>query len=364
MFSAFSPINASMSGEISPHAEGPQIQRWFLGLEQSSERQLDPAESGSLRKRIRTLRIRPFLILGMVALLLSLIVLGLNSLKWESKAIDALISAFGISLILLGLPLWILVSRDALRDAKTLKNNIKIGRVFIFTGPVAKPLRHHRMMQGLIKERLLYDEINLEQRFDVLPNSGTVIKVNGKFPNRWWKEKVFEATAPPEKQYEALVKQCSPKGAAEDPVDLFQRHMSQEELEELTIHIAKLKRPPGALIVLAVWILILIIAIIMHASDGQLSQWADKYQMQAMLMCIFTAIGIFRYLRMLKTARLLSQDAGMKVLRLLRPRQEIENRTDENIPPVLEYLPVSQFGWSVYGKPYLWRLRKSRIPKN
>jgi hypothetical protein len=47
-------------------------------------------------------------------------------------------------------------------------------------------------------------------------------------------------------------------------------------LEEPIIHIAKLKRPPGVLIVLAVWILILIIAIIMHASDGQLRQWADN----------------------------------------------------------------------------------------
>ncbi len=332
-------------------------------MDQITERPLDAAEANTLKKRIRALRMRPILTLGAAAILISLTILLLSSLHWESRTIDVLVSAFGISLVLLGLPLWILASRDLLRNARMMKGDMKAGRVFVFESPIEEPLRRLKIIQSLIKEQLVWNDPNLRQRLEVLPCSGTVILANGKMPKAWLKEKIFEATAPPKQQFEALVKQGTPEPDAEEAIDLFQRHMSQEELEELAAHIAKLRRPPGSLIVMAVWMLVLIAVIAMHASSGQLKPGVDTYQLQASLVCFITAIVVFRYFRTLKTASLLTQDAGVKILRLLRARSEFEGSTVENTPPVLEYLPISQLGWSAYGKPYPWRLRKSRIPK-
>jgi len=332
-------------------------------MEQISERPLDAAEANALEKRICALRMRPILTLGAAVFLISLIILLLSSLYWESKAIDVLVSAFGISLVLLWLPLWILVSRDSLRNAMAMKGDMKSGRVFVFESPIEEPLRRLKIIRSLIKEHLVYNEQNVPQRLDVLPCSGTVIRANGKMPNVWLKEKILEAVAAPKQQFEALVKQGTPEADVEEAMDLFQRHMSQEELEELAAHIAKLRRLPGSLIFMAVWMLVLTAAIAIYASSGQLKLWVDKYQLQASLMCFITAIIAFRYFRTLKTASLLTQDAGVKILRLLRLRSEFEGSADENDPPVLEYLPISQLGWSVYGKPYPWRLRKSHIPK-
>jgi hypothetical protein len=332
-------------------------------MEQSSERALDAAEIDTLGKRIRTLRMRPILTLGLAVLLISVIVLLLSSMHWESKAIDALVSAFGISLIFLGLPLWILFLRDSLRDAKTLKNDIEIGRAFVFEGQVAESLRHLKIMRGLIKARLIYYEENSRQRFDILPSSGTVIGANGKMPGVWCKEKIFEATAPPEQQYEALVNPGISETNSGQEMDLYQRHMSQDEYAEITTRTAKLRRPPGFLILMAVWMLILAAAFAMHASSGQIELWIDRHGLQAVLVCFITAIAAVRYFRMLKMASLLSREAGMKVLMVLRPRSGFEVCDDKNIPPILEYLPISQLGWSSCGKPYPWRLRKMRISK-
>jgi hypothetical protein len=98
-------MERSMDGETSFLAEDHETHRWFLGLEKKAERRLCSTEAEDLRKRIFRLRMRPILILGFEAVLVLLFILFVETLQWKSRLLDILASAFGISLILIGLPI-------------------------------------------------------------------------------------------------------------------------------------------------------------------------------------------------------------------------------------------------------------------
>jgi hypothetical protein len=352
-----------MDRTISPLQEKQQIQRWFLGLEQSSERQISVDEAGVLEKRIFRLKMRPLWILATAVFSISLIILVLNSMNLHSRIPDALYMILAISLTFIGLPVFILFTRDSFREAKALKGDLETGSIFIFEGPVTPPLRRCRAIRHLIHERLIHVEENVPQRFEVLLNSETVIRVNGVMSERWRKGRIVQATAPPEQHYDALVKQGLSEEATGESVDLFQRHMSQAEIGELKNHIARFKKPPALLIAMTVWMLLLITAVIISVSEGSFGQWQSKYRFQAVMVCVLFAITAWRYFRALKTVRLMNQDAGMEILRIIKSQEECASKTNNNLIPVLEFLPVSLLGWSVDGKPYPWRLRRPRLIK-
>jgi hypothetical protein len=361
--SAYLPIKKSMDGTISPLQEEQQIQRWFLGLEQTAKRQISVEEAGALKKRISRLKMRPLWILVMAILSIPLFILFLKSLNLQSDIPDALFAILAISLILIGLPVYILFTRDSFSEAKALKGDLETGSIFIFEGPVTQPLRRCKTIRHLTRERLIHVEENIPHRFDVLLNSETVLRVNGVISGRWRKGRIVEATAAPEQHYDALVKQGLSEGAPGESVDLFQRHMSQAELGELKHHIARFKKPPALLIAMTVWMLMLITTVFISMTEGGFGQWQNKYRFQAVMVCILFAITTWRYIRALKTARLMNQDAGMEILRIIKSQEECAGNTNKDLIPVLEFLPVSLLGWSVDGKPYPWRLRKPRLLK-
>jgi hypothetical protein len=352
-----------MSGTIYPLQGGQQIQRWFLGLEQSSERQISAEETIALRKRVLKLKMRPVWIIAAAVCSISLFTLLLESLHLESDVPEILLSILAISLILIGLPIYLLFIRDSFREVTALKGDLNIGRAFIFEGPVTEPLRRIKTIQQLAGERLIHAGEDTSQRFDILPNSMTVIRVNGVMSSGWHKGRMLEATAPPEHHYDALVKEGLPENVTGSSFDLFQRHMSQAEISELNTHIAQFKKPSGLLIAMAVSMLLLIAAFIWAVCEGKFRQWQNMHQLEAAMITVLFAITAGRYIRSFKTARLMDRDAGVKILRIIKPQEECEGKTNSNLTPVLEFLPVSLLGWNVDGRPYPWRLKKPRILK-
>jgi hypothetical protein len=312
------------------------------------------AESEAIKKRLFLLKTRPVRILLVAAILVAVFILPMNVLHWNSRLFDLLIFLYGTALILFGLPISILISRDAIKEARILKRDLEIGRVYIFEGVVAETWKSRKLFRGLLKERLIPIEAGALQRFDILPASGMVIEANGMRPRGWWKGMAFEATAPPEHHYDALV--SGPDGDIGGQAELYQRHMSQGEITELAYHIARAKRPPAILYLLASLLLLMIAAISGYGPEGRLREWYDAFHLQAFLVGGSFAFIVRRYIQTLRTARLMAQDAGLKILRIIRPKPEFENRD----VPVLELLPVSLLGWNMGGKPYAWRLRKTK----
>ncbi len=307
-----------MDDGISHATDVHQFQRWFLGLEQKSERRLCDAEVAELSRRIFRLRARPILIVAAMALLVCPLVLFFNS-QPQPQIPDALIFAYGISLVFIGLPVVILLIRDGLREAGILKGDLRFGRVFMFEGPMGEPWRCCRAVKGLLKERLISNEQGVQQRLDVLPVSGAVIVANGLKPHGWWTGEVVEATAPPEQHYDVPVSLDNTAGIAGEHFDVLQRHMSPGEIAELKYHIARIRRPPAMLIVMTVWTAILLTAMFAYASDGKLVQWLARFRTQALLVSGIFAINAYRYTRAVRTARLLNQDASRQVLRIYKP---------------------------------------------
>jgi hypothetical protein len=343
----------NMENMFSPQ-ERP-FRRWFLGMEQISERPINGSELDVLKKRIRTLRMWPFLF--MAAILISDILIFFVSMRSDANMVGAILAAF--TLLLIGLPPWMFVSRNLLRDMKLLKRDMEFARVFTFEGTVAAPQRQIKIMRRLIRKRLIYEEVDVGQQFELLPCSGTILRINGTLPGAWFTGTIYESTASPKDQYEAFVKQDALESDSGQAIDLFQRHMSQVELEELSVHAKKFRKPPGILIIMAVWLLILAAAPLIHLFTGRFQEWFYVYSTQVIFVCLVAGTATRRYLHMRKTASLLSQDAGTMVLMVLRSRLETEIHVEEKIPPVLEYLPISRMGWNSYGKPYAWRLRES-----
>jgi hypothetical protein len=352
-----------MDETIFPLQDEQHIQRWFLGMEQRAKRPISIEEAGALQKRISRLKMRPLWILATAAFSIPFFILFINSLNLQSGISDAVFSILGISLMLIGLPVFILFTRDSFKEAKALKSDLETGIIYIFEGRVTPPLRNVKTIRHLIRERLIHGEDNIPHRFEVLPNSETVVRVNGVISKGWQKERIVQATAPPEQHYDALVRQGLSREANGESVDLFQRHMSQAEMAELKNHIARLKKPTAWLIGMTIWMLLLIAMATISTSDGSFSQWLRKYQFQAVMVCVLFTITARRYIRAIKTARLMNQDADMKVLHIIKSSDEGANKTDNSRSQGLEFLPLSLLGWNADGKPYLWRLRRSRLIK-
>ncbi len=352
-----------MDDRVAPTTDADQFQRWFLGLEQKSERRLCDAEIADLRRRLSRLRARPILVVGAMALLVCPLILIFSS-QSQSEIPDALVFVYAISLVFIGLPLVILLIRDGLREAGILKGDLRIGCVFTFEGPVGEPWRSCRAIKGLVKERLISIEEGARPRLDVLPVSGAVIVANGLKPEGWWKGDVVEATAPPEQHYDVPVSLNNPAGLAGERFDVLQRHLSPGEIAELRYHITRIRRPPGMLIVMTVWMAILLTAMLMYASEGKLGQWLDRFKAQAPLVSGIFAVNAYRYIRTARTARLMNLDVSREVLRIYKPDVGAEGEIKEERPPSFEVLPASLLVWTVEGKPYPWRLRKSRHPKS
>jgi hypothetical protein len=352
-----------MDENISPFQEGQQFQRWFLGIEQRSERPISIEEANILRKRIFAVRVRPLWILMAVAFSITLIILCNNSFNQQSEIPDVLITVLGLALIFIGLPFYILFTRDSFREAKALKSDLVTGKVFIFEGPIAGPLIRCKTIRRLFKERLFHAGENPPQQFDVLPISSTVFRINGILSRGWRKGRIVEATAPPARHYDVLIQQGIPGETTGEPYDLYQRHMSQAEIVELKNHIVRFRKPPRMFIVMAVQMLILIAAVFISVSVGKFSQWQDRYRIEAGIVCVLFVITLSRYIRDLRTARLMIQDAGIEVLRIVKPQDECEGKINQGLTPVLEFLPNSLLAWSVNGRPYPWRLRKPRPVK-
>jgi hypothetical protein len=353
----------SMDETLFPLQEEQHIQRWFLGMEQRAKRQISTEEAGALQKRISRLKVRPLWILAIAVFSIPLFILFINSLNLQPGIPDAVFSILGLSLMFIVLPVFILFTRDSLREAKALKCDLETGNIYVFEGLITRPLRRVKTIRLLIRERLIHGEDNILHRFEVLPNSEAVIRVNGVISERWQKDRIVQATAPPEQHYDALVKQGLSKDANGESVDLFQRHMSQAEIAELKNHIARLKKPTAWLIGMTVWMLTLITMVTISTSDGSLGQWLSKYQFQAGTVCVLFAITARRHIQALKTARLMNQDADMRILRIIKSSDECASKTNNSLSQGLEFLPVSLLGWNADGKPYLWRLRRSRLIK-
>jgi hypothetical protein len=345
-----------MNGDISPSPEGHKVHRWFLGMEQKSERRIKPQEADAVKRRIFLLKTRPIQIIFVAAILISPVIL-LNSLQYNSKILDLTSSIVAIFTLLLGLPILILVTKDSYQAAAILTSDLRAGRVFIFEGSITAIWNRHKIFKRLFKEHLIDMDVNGKQRIEVLPVSGAVMDANGLKPDRWREGVIVEATAPPEQHYDAIV--TGPEGDIGEQADLLQRHMSQGEIAELALHITRRKRPPSILVFLSVWLLVLIVALSLHASEGKLRQWFDAYHWQTVLVCISYSIVSYRYIRDLRIVRLMNQDVGLKMLKIIRPKPEFEYVDKEKIP-VLEVLPISLICWSSDGRPYSWRLSKTR----
>jgi hypothetical protein len=355
------PINNPMEGIIHPLQEDQHIRRWFIGLGQRSMRPISVDETGVLKKRIFRLRIRPLWIIAAAIFVIPIFIVFLNSLHLQSDLLDSIRAILGLSILFLGLPTYILSTRDSIREAKALKGDLEIGSLFIFEGKIMPPLRRCKIIKHLNKELLIHADENIQQQFEILPNSETVLRVNGIMSERWRKGRILEATAPPEHHYDALVKEGLPEETTGESIDLFQRHMSHAELAELKRHIAHFKKPSGVLIAMATWMLLLIAAV--FVSEGSFRAWQNGSRLQAVLVCILFAVAAARYIRSRRTARLLNEDAGMEILQIIKPQEPCEASANTRLAPVLEFLPNSLLGWNVDGMPYPWRLRKPRLRK-
>jgi hypothetical protein len=340
---------------------GNQIQKWFMGLEQKDERLLSVEEGHHLRKRIFQLRMRPFVVFLVAAITFSLPALLIDTTYWRSELLNILVAIAGILLILIGIPVFILFSKDAFRDAAILKDDITFGRALIFKGFFSEQLKHHRTFRRLSKERLVQLGEKTEQKIEVLPCSGTIMSVNGKKPKGWWKGEVFEATNPPEQHYDVLVRPANPDENPDEQFDVLQRHLSREEKAELICYVARTKRPSGYLTFMSLWMIALILSMSLQAQKGEIVFWLDKYKLQALMICGLFLMAVVRYLRALRTARLLNQDADAGILKIIRPGPESNEKSIQEPPLVLEILPISLIGWTVDGKPFSWRYTKSRL---
>lgn len=335
-------------------------QRWYLGLKQTDERPFNLSESEQIIRRMRMSTLRPPLMITATIILMPVIYFLLEKAIEHSVLMDYQAYALLIAIILIGVSVTVLVSRDDFRESRVLKRDINIGNAYIFEGPASNLVERDKTVKRLIKEDLIKMDSQEQQRLEVLPVSGTVISANGFMPKGWPRSAILETAIFPEKSYVVSSSIESDEISVDPRYEVYQRHMSRGELEELRSNIRRMKRPSGFLIFFLAWFVLALTTLVLESLDGRFYQWLEGYGIQFAVIGAAFMFQCYAYIRILLLARLMTFDLSRRTLKIIRLREEHEDEMEDEYSRISEMLPISFAVWSEEGIPSQWRFSKAR----
>lgn len=187
-------------------------------------------------------------------------------------------------------------------------------------------------------------------RIDLLPTSGLVLRVDGRYVPRLELAHVVDvAPAQPHAFRVELPEGVAP--AQETPrVCLKRRSLTPAEREELDKHIHHLRRPrwPALAVTLA-------LAGLLASRMGDGIDWTELLDPTAIAWYVLAAITYAGYARRMLAARKLEYDRDLRwVVTVDDPSRTADNPS----PPKLEVLPISQLAWTENANPAGWRITR------
>ena len=323
-------------------ASDPQPARWCQGLKSIGFRDLLPEETKRLRGEVKLTLLRFWQPAAIAAaspsvLYLSYLISGDGPETLGPRLIIGLAFLFVGLMVLPALSL--LKLRDSISLWKALRSDLKERRVECFSSP----------------KSLGEGDAEASESLEVFPHSGMVFLVNDYRPSHRMFVNVCAAIAPPEyaSQY-ALPKEltASIPNDVREQASFERRRLSPAEIEELTQHARRLRRPSGALIVFGIWCGMGLIAAVLSYLHGDFTDWRQKYLIPFLGLTAVTTWLSVQYARMLRTSRQLAQDAASGWVLV------VEQKDDAHAGQ--EVLPISSAVWSTENKPSEWRLVQGR----
>jgi len=346
-------------------ANDPPSEIWCMGLPCVGDAPMDASEVRDLRAQARRLAWRCagcILAAPLVPLLVGLLAVGLSSGSpgpWSAALI-----MYGL---LLGLPVALLLARDAAHQRKTIRDDIASGRVLRFEGVLQDPGQDQDERQVLRAGGVLTEEPGQVQQLRVFQHSQSVRGTSDRGRVRLLRVTLQHAAQPPGYAWRAqLGPDLVPVGAPEG-VRFLQRRLTEGEQEEVRGYIRRLKRPDGGLWVGFVLFGISAFGLIGGWRSGDLSraprsEWISGGLMLVVGLATFRAYALrLRYARSLhldlRAGRAVSAEGWTQEMpsadrKRGRGRRPLENE---------EFLPVSGALWTMSGRPAEWRDSKHRL---
>lgn len=334
-----------------------------MGLPCVGDAPMDASEVRDLQAHARMLAWRCagcVLAAPLVPFVVGLLVVGLGS--GNPGPWGAALIMYGL---LLGLPVALLLARDAARQRRSIGDDLSSGRVLCFEGVLPDPAPdadERRALQGC---GMRIGEPGQVQELRVFPHIESVRGRDDRGRSQLVRVHVRHAAQPPGYAWRAQLGPDLVAVGAPEGVRFVQRRLTEGEQAEVRGYIRRLKRPDGRLWVGFVFFGLSAFGMVAGFLSGELSRAPRGEWISGGLMLLVGLAAFRSYALRLRYAQRLQLDlnAGRAVSALgwapeipspgrkrRRGRQPAENE---------EFLPVSGVVWTLAGRPADWRDSKT-----
>lgn len=322
----------------------PRETAWCAGFPQSGRRELTPAEVAELQAMAGR-----FLAQGrgglavVVALLVGALAAGI---QYSATRNVSLAIGFALFLSVSVIPLALMLTRDWLTRANTLRRDAASGWLRQFTGQLAAGSADETR-ERLLRRRLLLPDAHRHQWFEVLPHSSLVWTANGHRIPSWVRAIPNVVAGVPEFAAMAAEWVSPVDQPGSEGLHLNFRDLTPAECDEVRRHSHKLLlRPLGSALLFTIWALF---------------PWlTGSFKEVPSAMFVFGAIAAWAWwnvVRVLGIASKLRRDAENG--RVVIVRRAVESVGQPTGSPILappdEFLPESGMPWTMNEQAAPWR---------